>query len=227
LPKQAGMQRFVWDLRYAPPKAQRYDYPISAIYRDTPRTPLGVSVEPGQYTLKLTAGGRTLTRTLNVKIDPRVKASPAALHQQFELSLQAYEGMNKSFDALADVRRLRARIKDARERAGTGAISDALAALDQKLAAIGEGGGGGGRGGAGAAAGGANFAQVNSGLESLLDTLQSADMQPTTQAIAAAAELQRQLADLLSRLGAIKSGDVRALDEQLRRANLPTLSSSM
>jgi photosystem II stability/assembly factor-like uncharacterized protein len=225
LPRQPGMQRFIWDLRYAPPKAQRYDYPISAIYRDTPRTPLGVAVEPGQYTLKLTAGGRALTHTLNVKIDPRVKASPAALHQQFELSLQAYDGMNKSFDALADVRNLRARIKEVRERAGTGATSDALAALDQKLAAIGEGGGGG-RGGGGAGAGAPTFAQVNSALESVLDILQSADMQPTTQTVAASAELQRQLADLLSRLSAIKSADVRALDEQLRRANLPVLSSA-
>jgi photosystem II stability/assembly factor-like uncharacterized protein len=224
LPKQPGMQRFVWDLRYAPPKAQRYDYPISAIYRDTPRTPLGPAVEPGQYTVKLTAGGRTLTRTLSVKIDPRVKTSPAGLHQQFELSLQAYDGMNKSFDALADVRRLRARIKEVRERAGTGATADALAALDQKLATIGEGGGGGRGGGGGAGAGGANFAQLNSSLESLLDNFQAADMQPTTQAIAASAELQRQLADLLSRLSAIKTGDVRTLDEQLRRANLPTLS---
>ncbi|MDT7602974.1 MAG: hypothetical protein QOF61_971, partial [Acidobacteriota bacterium] len=227
LSKQAGMQRFVWDLRYPPPKAQRYDYPISANYRDTPRTPLGVAVAPGLYTLKLTAGGRTLTRTLNLKIDPRVKTAPAGLRQQFELSLQAYEGMNKSFDALADVKKLRARIKEVQERAGAGATADALAALDQKLATIGEGGGGGGRGTGGASRGETNLAQINSSFESLLDLLQSADAQPTTQSVAASAELQRQLADLLSRWNAVKTGDVRALDEQLRRANLPTLSSSL
>jgi photosystem II stability/assembly factor-like uncharacterized protein len=228
LSKQAGMQRFVWDLRYAPPKAQRYDFPISAIYRDTPRTPLGPAVAPGLYTVKLTVGGHTYSRPLTVKIDPRVKTPPAALRQQFELSLEAYDGMNKSFDALADVRKLRARIKEVRERAGTGANADALAALDQKLAAIGEGGGGGRGGGRGGAnSGETNLAQVNSALESLLDTLQSADMQPTTQAIAASVELQRQLAELLARWSAIKSNEVRALDEQLRRANLPTLAPAM
>ncbi|MFL6228378.1 MAG: VPS10 domain-containing protein [Pyrinomonadaceae bacterium] len=224
--RQAGMQRFVWDLHYTPPRASHYDFPISAIYRDTPRTPQGPAAEPGLYTVKLTAGGRTIARTLNLKIDPRVKTAPASLHQQFALSLQTYEGMNKSFDALADVRRLRARIKEVRERAGSGANADALDALDQKLAAIGEGGGGargGGRGGANSAE--TNLAQVNSSLESLLDTLQTADMPPTTQAVAASAELQRQLADLLSRLSALKSTDVRALDEQLRRAKLPTLDA--
>ena len=31
-----GMHRFIWDLRYEPPKVLRHDYPIAAIYKDTP-----------------------------------------------------------------------------------------------------------------------------------------------------------------------------------------------
>ncbi|HEX8161237.1 MAG TPA: hypothetical protein VF538_05160 [Pyrinomonadaceae bacterium] len=208
LSKRSGMQRFVWDLHYPNPLAPRYDFPISAVYMDTPRTPVGPAVHPGTYTVKLTAGGRTLSRTLDVKLDPRVKTPEAGLRQQFELSMQAYEGMNKSFDALGEVRALRARIKRQRDGGATGPKGGALAALDERLSALaGEGGGG-----QGAAAGGANFAQLNSSFESLLELLQSADAQPTTQAVAASAELQRRLAEALSLWNGIKGRDAKAID---------------
>ena len=41
---EAGMQRFVWDLHHPSPEGQRPEYPIAAIYADTPRHPLGPRV---------------------------------------------------------------------------------------------------------------------------------------------------------------------------------------
>src|SRR5262249_43100915 len=57
----AGMHRLTWDLHYPSPNAPRYDYPISAIPGDTPRGPLGARALPGQYTVKLTANGKSYT----------------------------------------------------------------------------------------------------------------------------------------------------------------------
>jgi len=37
---EAGLHRFVWDLHYPPPPAER-SYPIAAVYRDTPAEPRG------------------------------------------------------------------------------------------------------------------------------------------------------------------------------------------
>jgi len=37
LSAQAGMHRFIWDLHYPPPDALATQFPISAIYDDTPR----------------------------------------------------------------------------------------------------------------------------------------------------------------------------------------------
>jgi photosystem II stability/assembly factor-like uncharacterized protein len=96
LPAAAGMHRFVWDLHYPPPPAQRASYPISAIYRDTPREPLGPAVMPGEYTVRLTVDGQTLEQSLTVKMDPRVKTTPAGLQQQFDLSMQLVELMKQA-----------------------------------------------------------------------------------------------------------------------------------
>ncbi|MFL6283130.1 MAG: WD40/YVTN/BNR-like repeat-containing protein, partial [Pyrinomonadaceae bacterium] len=222
LPAKAGMQRFVWDLHYAEPKARSHEYPISAIYMDTPRGPLGPSVLPGQYTLKLTVAGHTYTRTLDVAIDPRVKTTRAGLEQQLALSQQTAEGMNATFDALEAVGKLRAQLKDLRARQGLApALAESLAALDAKAAAL---EGGGTPRGPGSAPAPANLSQLHTQLSSLLDVLQQSDAAPTTQAVAASSEFQRQLRELLQSWQQLKSKDVEAVNAQLRAANLPTLA---
>jgi hypothetical protein len=81
LSSSAGMHRFVWDLRYPTPDALEHDYPISAIYRDTPRYPLGASILPGEYRAKLIVDGTSYTQPLTIKMDPRVKTSVEGLRQ--------------------------------------------------------------------------------------------------------------------------------------------------
>ena len=221
LPARAGMQRFVWDLHYPAPRAARYEFPISAIYMDTPRHPLGPAVLPGQYTVKLTVAGRTYTRALNVEIDPRVKTTRAGLEQQFKLSAQAAGGMTESFNALEQTKKLRAQIKDLRARAGLApALADALAALDLKIASI-EGTGETQSSGATAKPG---LTQVHASLASLLDVLQQADAAPTTQAIAASNEFEQALRGLLSAWEELRRKDVESLNAQLRAAGLSPLT---
>jgi photosystem II stability/assembly factor-like uncharacterized protein len=85
LPGTAGMHRWVWDLHYATPTAPRYEYPISAVPHDTPRTPQGVLALPGTYTVRLTVSGKVLTAQVTIKMDPRVTASSADLASLFKL----------------------------------------------------------------------------------------------------------------------------------------------
>jgi hypothetical protein len=213
------MQRFVWDLHYPEPKAQRREYPISAIYRDTPRHPLGPAVMPGEYTLKLTAGGKTYTRTLNVLMDPRVKTPRAGLEQQFTLSAQAAEGMSQTSDALAGLKQLGAQINDLRTRAAVpAAVLDRLTALDKHAAAL---------DGSVASMGTPappDFNQLHSRFSTLYEVLQQADAAPTTQAVAAAADLQRKLREAMSDWDALKTKEVESVNAQLRAAGLPPLT---
>jgi photosystem II stability/assembly factor-like uncharacterized protein len=222
LPASAGMQRFVWDLHYPEPKARNREFPISAIYRDTPRYPLGPSVLPGRYTLKLTVAGRTFTRPLSVEIDPRIKTPRAGLEQQFTLSTQAAEGMTQTFDALEQIKKLRAQIKDLRARTGLApAVADSLAALDLKAAAL-DGGDAAPRV-PGTPPAPPTLSQLHSSLATLLDVLQQADATPTTQAVATSVELQRQLGDLMPAWESLRKKDVESVNAQLRAARLPPL----
>src|SRR5439155_13064288 len=104
----AGMHRFVWDLHYDSPKSLSHEYPISAILHDTPKYPLGAWALPGNYTAKLTVDGKSYSQPLAVKMDPRIKTSLADLRKQFEMESGSVEGMNESFEALAQVRSVRA-----------------------------------------------------------------------------------------------------------------------
>ncbi len=91
---EIGMHRFVWDLHYPPPDAIDHEYPISAIYRDTPRYPLGPFALPGEYSVKLTVGGKSYVQQLTVKMDPRVKTPGAGLLQQLKLAMRITELMH-------------------------------------------------------------------------------------------------------------------------------------
>jgi photosystem II stability/assembly factor-like uncharacterized protein len=220
LPARAGMQRFVWGLHYPRPLTERYDFPISAIYHDTPRTPQGPLVQPGQYTVKLTVNGRSYTQPLNVRIDPRVKTPPAGLRQQFTLSMRAYEGMNQAFEALASLRKLREQVKDLRAKVGTGAMSEPLAQFDSKLLTLEGAGGGPGRPGTDAP----SLTRLNGDWNTLLDVLQEGDFAPTTQAVRTADELQTKHTKALAVWADLKSKDLSALNDQLRRAGLAPLT---
>ena len=76
LPSSEGHHRFIWNLRYTPPPTLESRYSIAAVPgKSTPILPEGAFVLPGTYTVKLVAGGKTLMKTLDVVLDPRVGVS--------------------------------------------------------------------------------------------------------------------------------------------------------
>jgi hypothetical protein len=157
-----------------------------------------------------------------------VKTPAEGIQQQFAFSLQVYQGMQQSFETIEGIKKLRAQIKVLRDRGGNPTLSESLASLDQKAAAIeGEGradAGSPGIPGSAIDARDGNLTRVNTSLTSLLELLQSADVAPTTQATAALGQLQQQLANLLARWSELKEKDVKSVNEELSRANLSGLT---
>ena len=187
---EAGTHRFVWDLHYAPPQVLGYGYPISAIYGDTPRHPLGPAVLPGLYTVKLMANEHTYTQPLIVKMDPRVQITAAGLKLQHDIGVRMNEAISRDFAALSQVRTRRAALRAQREGAKAGGIADSLAALDSLLVAIESGARGSTT---------ENLVRLNDELAGILSTVEGADAEPTTQVVAAASDLERALAAVLAR----------------------------
>ena len=218
LSSEPGMHRFVWDLHYPPPDSLEHEYPISAIYHDTPRYPLGPAVLPGNYNVKLTVAGKSYARPLIIKMDPRVKTAPDGLRQQFDTETKIADAMHQDYTALEEVRRLRAQLKPLQEKAKK-PLSDSIADLDKKAAEL-----EGPSGGYGAVflkdAAGRSLARLSGGLNQLLGAVDGADAAPTSQQIAMLNQVQAALEQQLADWKELKDRDLPALNSQLRRAKL-------
>src|SRR5207302_9840809 len=186
------------------------EFPISAISHDNPQVPFGAWAMPGKYIVKLTVDGKTYEQPLTVRMDPRIKTSDADHRKQFEMEARIVEGMNKTFEALQQVRSLRPQITD---RAGKmkGALADSLTALDKQAAQL-----------EGASQGAffgvppsgkqpENLSTLNQHLGQLLAAVDSADVAPTTQASAFYVESEDSLGKVLAQWKKLRDQDVPAL----------------
>jgi len=215
----AGQHRFVWDLRTPPPASLRHEYPISAIVHDTPRLPVGPAVMPGVYTVKLEVAGQTFSQPLEIKMDPRITAPVDQLDQQFRLASRICDAMNSTFASLAQVRAVRSQLRDLAHQAPKGEIADAIRALEEKVAPFEEA-----AAGSGPAAHQQTFAQLNSQFAQLLAVVDGADAAPTQTAQDTTGDLERSLTALQTQWDDLKAHDINTLNDQLRRANLPTIN---
>jgi hypothetical protein len=111
LSAEPGMHRFIWDLHYPEPDVLEHEYPISAIYHDTPRYPLGAAVLPRVYKVVLTVAHQTYSQTIDIKMDPRVKTSPTDRDRQFALDRKIADALHKDYAAVQEVRSLRVQLK--------------------------------------------------------------------------------------------------------------------
>ena len=219
LKNEAGMQRFVWDMMYPNPPSDNYDLPISANYRNTPYVPQGPFVLPGNYTVRLTANGKTYTKVLTVRIDPRLKTPPAVLQQQFALSMQAYEGAKQSSEIVGEARKVAEQLDDRRVKAAANpGLAKEIVTVEQKMQPF--LGGEGGRFGDSGPVTETPLSRLPGSFTSILGLLQEADAAPTTQAVAAGKDLQAAFVRAQKMWDEMKSKDLAALNTKLRAGGL-------
>jgi len=223
----AGLHRFVWDLHYTPLTAGGgRGLPISATPHNTVPASSSPWVAPGQFTVKLTAGGRALTQPLVVRMDPRVKTPPLVLAQQSTLSKKLFDSVRALQTADDDLRRIRGDVRSLQGRA-TGDVAQALADFDKQAAAIGGAPAGAGRGrGFGGGGGGRGVGIVaplipaaSAEATQSMTLLQAADRAPTAQVMAGVTAAQKSIADATAKWTALKV-ELTKLNARLKAAGL-------
>jgi photosystem II stability/assembly factor-like uncharacterized protein len=219
IPAAAGMNRYAWNLRWEPP----VKIPGAFYAGQGPQGPL---VQPGQYTVKLTAGSQSQSQPLEVVIDPRMKGiNPDDLQKQFELAIQVRDANNDLHRAVNQIRQYRGEIKTLRQKFetedGLKPVLDQAEVLDKKMAPVEE-----------------ELIQVNmkgseanlafpNKLNEQLDTfsaiVQAGDSAPTQPQYEVFKMLRGQLDQQLAAWRQITSSDVAAFNQLVKTSNIPAL----
>jgi len=119
-----GMHRFVWDLHYALPKGVRRSF----------YGPAGPWALPGNYTVTLTANGKTTSQPLVVMMDPRVKAPREGLAREFQAASRVTAMLGEVTIARQQAEDLRKQIGErSKQAAGNAELTASLRDLDRKL----------------------------------------------------------------------------------------------
>jgi hypothetical protein len=206
-----GMQRFVWDLRYASPAGLHSRGPSSG----------GVWAPPGQYTVVLTVAGRDYSEPLVVTPDPRVKLPDGAYEREFDLARKVEAAQARTSAAYGRAVSLLDAL-DAR-LAKRGAAHRQVAALLAKASSI-----------SGTTPHAIPFPAVPSrrtdSLQALvmdLATLESAvdgaDADPSPDALSSYATLSEKMTATLAEWTRLETVDVPKVNERLKAAGQPPI----
>ncbi|HTT19302.1 MAG TPA: hypothetical protein VMG82_10170 [Candidatus Sulfotelmatobacter sp.] len=138
LKPEAGLNRFVWDLRYE--EAHRVPGYYLWEYGSGARGPVAV---PGRYQVRLMVGGQSQTADFDLQLDPRVKVSQADLEAQFNLLIQTRDELSRVYDAVNQIQDVRAQLAGLKRRLPENASAKNIIAaaddLEKKLVAVRDG----------------------------------------------------------------------------------------
>ena len=108
LPRAAGLNRFVWDLRYPVVDV----VPDAIVWAFTG----GPAAIPGTYQARLSVGDITQTQTFRVLPDPRLSMTPEDYRAQFEAMTAMRRALDRTYSGVRTARSIRAQARDAVRR---------------------------------------------------------------------------------------------------------------
>jgi photosystem II stability/assembly factor-like uncharacterized protein len=229
MPRNPGINRFTWNLRYAAPKTLRYGYfgehldyieytlADHAIPGDTPRQqPFGPLVVPGTYSLVLKVDGQSYTQPLTVTLDPRVHVPQADLVQQLETEKNISAAMSATYDAYDQVTSLRSAIADRSRLVGSGpdlkTTADALKALDEHAAKLETG-----------PQDEMGFGPINRELSRLATMVESGDARPAELLLSDVSKACEDLPKRLNDWNGLNKTEIPNINAMLAKSGLPLL----
>jgi photosystem II stability/assembly factor-like uncharacterized protein len=213
-----GLNRFVWDMRH--PDAVRF--PGMILWAGEARGP---RIVPGNYQVKLTVDGSTMTETFVVKPDPRLTATPADYAKQLELGLKIRDKLTETHNAILQIRDVKKQVDDLVKRVSgqpnANVIVDAGTALNRKLTEVEE-----------------SLYQtknqssqdplnfpirLNNKLAALMGVVARSETPPNDQSFAVYDEVVGQIDSQLKKVAQIMKADVPQFNQLVRDANIPAV----
>jgi hypothetical protein len=211
LDKSAGMHRVVWNLAWGgeSPDVNEEDY---AALR-------GPKAAPGDYEIRLTVDGQTLTRELHVTMDPRSTATPQDLEQQVQLGRQIFAEALQSRKTLAVIHSVQKQLSDLQPKLQQHAeLKASVEIASTELQGI----------LTGAASGEMGLEKASSGLGAALRVVESSDRPVPAQAIELDHESSAAMKLALAKWNDFKAKRLPQLNQQLEGASLrPILTAGI
>jgi photosystem II stability/assembly factor-like uncharacterized protein len=207
LDKSAGMHRFVWNLAWGTELASSAD-------EEEYFAPHGPRAAPGNYEVRLTVDGKTMSQPLHMKMDPRSSATPQDLAQQVKLGRQIFAEALGSRRALSAIRAVQKQLSDLQPKlqqnpdlkARADVASDELKNIvsDQSSMEIG-------------------LEKASTGLSAALRVVESSDRPVPAQALEVYRESSAAARHALAKWADFKSKHLPELNRKLEGASLPPL----
>jgi photosystem II stability/assembly factor-like uncharacterized protein len=215
---RAGTNRFIWDLRYPGSTL----FPGIVVRGASPG--VGPVAPPGEYQVRLTANGQTLTRPLVIRRDLRLtNVTDADLEEQFRLAIQIRDRTSQANETVIRIRAIKDQLD---KRAASGkdpGLVNAAEALKTKLSQIEE-----------------EIYQVrnrsprdtlnypiklNNQLAMLETWVETGDSRPTAQDYTVFEELSALLAQILARSDQALTTDLKKLNDSLTALQLEPIKT--
>ena len=218
LPTKAGMNRFVWNMRY--PDAEGFEGLI--MWAGSVRGPRAV---PGTYQARLIVANDSTTVLFEILKDPRSSSTQADLKAQFDFLVDIRDKLTETHKAIKRIRDVRQQIKTI-----TGRLTDQQGAEDIKKV---------GKTFIGKVTkieealyqtknqsrqDPLNFPiRLNNKLAALASTVSIGDYRPTDQALAVKQELTAQIDAELEKLNKIMAADLPDFNRIVREREIPAV----
>ena len=130
---EAGMNRFVWNMRYPAARKVPED-------KTTEDAVIGPLASPGSYQVSLQVGDDTQTQSFRIVKDPRVSASQEDFDAQFKFLIEIRDKVSETHDGINQLRRVRQQVDQWVSRAdghpSAETVGDAAESVREKLGQI-------------------------------------------------------------------------------------------
>jgi photosystem II stability/assembly factor-like uncharacterized protein len=212
--RDAGMNRFVWNLRYS----AWTDFPGRIFWAAGPTGPMAVPAD--DYSVNMVVDGQAQQRTFAVGLDPRIEGSVslADLQERFDFAMRIRDRVSEANESIIRIRDLKGQIDERMEASenvelrslGTN-VKNRLGEVEQEVYQV--------RNESGQDP--LNFPiKLNNKLAALLNQIEGGEFAPTRQSYDVFEYLNNQLQQEMDQLKIIIQQDLGQLNELLRELGL-------